>query len=52
MLFALPHQTYKALLDFNLKAFGHEKALLEERVVRGSIQSNKNTEQNEVTVEV
>jgi hypothetical protein len=45
VLFALPLNSYKAILDFNLKAFGHEKALIEERSIRGSTaQGSKNNE--------
>jgi len=51
VLYALPLQTYKALLEFNLRAFGHEKALLEERVIRGSAVKGQG-DQNEITVEV
>lgn len=52
VLFALPHGVYRGLLDFNLRAFGFEKAALDDRVIRGSISGGKNTEQNEVTVEI
>lgn len=41
VLFALPLPTFKAVLDFTLKAFGQEKALLEEKYIRGSAASGR-----------
>lgn len=34
VLFALPLETYKTVLDFNLKVFSNEKALIEKNSIR------------------
>lgn len=36
VLFALPLETYKTLLDFNLKVFANEKAYIERNSIRAS----------------
>ena len=55
ILFALPNESYKALLDFNLKVFAKEKALIEKNSIRVSTTSMGRaiaSDQNEITVEV
>lgn len=55
VLFALPLETYKTLLDFNLKVFANEKAYIERNSIRASSQSMSRgnlAEQNDITIEV
>lgn len=47
ILFALPIDSYKALLEFNLKVFSKEKALLEKNLIRASTSSMNRGNGNE-----
>lgn len=52
VLYALPQDSYVALLKFLLKAFSLEKVSIERQSISASMSKGMNEQQNEITVEV